>query len=199
VNSVNPFRIQGQKTVAFEIVEALGRAPDVHCIPVGNAGNITATWLGYREAAELGLTATRPAMRGFQAAGAAPLVHGQPVPRPSTIATAIRIGRPASAAGARQAVAESGGGLAAVTDRQILAAYRLLAREEGVFVEMASAASVAGLLTLAAQGSLAPGSLVVATLTGNGLKDPDWAVAGAPPPVRVPADVRQAAHALDLA
>jgi threonine synthase len=199
VNSVNPFRIQGQKTVAFEIVEALGRAPDVHCIPVGNAGNITATWLGYREAAELGLTATRPAMRGFQAAGAAPLVHGQPVPQPSTIATAIRIGRPASAAGARQAVAESGGGLAAVTDRQILAAYRLLAREEGVFVEMASAASVAGLLTLAAQGSLAPGSLVVATLTGNGLKDPDWAVAGAPPPVRIPADVRQAAHALDLA
>jgi threonine synthase len=117
------------------------------------------------------------------------------VPRPSTIATAIRIGRPASAAGARQAVAESGGGLAAVTDRQILAAYRLLAREEGVFVEMASAASVAGLL----DANLPRGRRVVCTVTGNGLKDPDWAVAGAPPPVRIPADVRQAAHALDLA
>jgi threonine synthase len=198
VNSVNPFRIQGQKTVAFEIVEALGRAPDVHCIPVGNAGNITATWLGYREAAELGLAAARPAMRGFQAAGAAPLVLGRPVASPSTIATAIRIGKPASAAGARQAVEESGGGLAAVTDRQIMAAYRLLAREEGVFVEMASAASVAGLLALAAEGSVERGGLVVATLTGNGLKDPDWAVAGAPPPVRVPVDVQAAAQALGL-
>ena len=141
VNSVNPLRIQGQKTVAFEICEALGDAPDVHCIPVGNAGNITATWLGYTEATE-----RRPRMLGFQAAGAAPLVTGAPVERPATIASAIRIGRPASAEGARRAVAESGGGLAAVTDRQILAAYRLLAREEGVFVEMASAASVAGLL-----------------------------------------------------
>src|SRR6266705_4806618 len=134
VNSVNPFRIQGQKTVAFEIVDALGRAPDVHCIPVGNAGNITATWLGYREAAELGMAAGRPAMRGFQAAGAAPLVLGAPVPNPSTIATAIRIGRPASAPQALRAVKESNGSLAAVTDRQIIAAYRLLAREEGVFV-----------------------------------------------------------------
>ena len=198
VNSVNPFRIQGQKTVAFEIVAALGRAPDVHCIPVGNAGNITATWLGYREAAELGMAAGRPAMRGFQAAGAAPLVHGEPVPRPSTIATAIRIGNPASASGARQAVAESGGGLDAVTDRQIMAAYRLLAREEGVFVEMASAAAVAGLLALAGRGALPRGGLVVATLTGKGLKDPDWAVAGAPPPRRVPADAAAAAAALGL-
>ncbi len=198
VNSVNPFRIQGQKTVAFEIVDALGRAPDVHCIPVGNAGNITATWLGYREAAELGMAAGRPAMRGFQAAGAAPLVLGAPVPNPSTIATAIRIGKPASAAGARQAVAESGGGLAAVTDREIMAAYRLLAREEGLFVEMASAASVAGLLALAAKGQVDRGSLVVATLTGNGLKDPDWAVAGAPPPLRVPVGALAAARALGL-
>jgi threonine synthase len=198
VNSVNPYRIQGQKTVAFEIVEALGRAPDVHCIPVGNAGNITATWLGYREAAAAGLAAGLPAMHGFQAAGAAPLVVGAPVRNPTTIATAIRIGEPASGAGALQAAGESGGGLAAVTDRQILAAYRLLAREEGLFVEMASAASVAGLLALAARGGLARGSLVVATLTGNGLKDPDWAVAGAPQPHRVPAEVAAAAAALDL-
>jgi threonine synthase len=189
VNSVNPLRIQGQKTVAFEIVEALGDAPDVHCIPVGNAGNITATWLGYTEAG-----GRRPAMLGFQAAGAAPLVTGAPVERPATIASAIRIGRPASAEGARRAVAESGGRLAAVTDRQILAAYRLLAREEGVFVEMASAASVAGLL----DANLPRGRRVVCTVTGNGLKDPDWALAGAPPPVRIPADPAAAAAQLEL-
>jgi threonine synthase len=198
VNSVNPDRIQGQKTVAFEIVEALGRAPDVHCIPVGNAGNITATWLGYGEALAAGDCGTRPAMRGFQAAGAAPLVLGRPVPKPSTIATAIRIGNPASADGARRAVAESGGGLHAVTDRQILAAYRILAREEAVFVEMASAAGVAGLLALAADGTLARGSLVVCTVTGNGLKDPDWAVAGAGASVRVAPDPALAAAALGL-
>ena len=189
VNSVNPLRIQGQKTVAFEIVEALGEAPDVHCIPVGNAGNITATWLGYTEAAE-----RRPRMLGFQAAGAAPLVDGHPVERPATIASAIRIGRPASAEGARRAVAESGGRLAAVTDRQILAAYRLLAREEGVFVEMASAASVAGLL----DAGLERGRRVVCTVTGNGLKDPDWALAGAPEPTRIPTDPQAAATALAL-
>jgi threonine synthase len=189
VNSVNPLRIQGQKTVAFEITEALGDAPDVHCIPVGNAGNITATWLGYTEAGE-----RRPAMLGFQAAGAAPLVDGRPVERPATIASAIRIGRPASAEGARRAVAESGGRLAAVTDRQILAAYRLLAREEGVFVEMASAASVAGLLA----AGLPRGRRVVCTVTGNGLKDPDWALAGAPEPTRIPADPEAAAAALQL-
>jgi threonine synthase len=189
VNSVNPLRIQGQKTVAFEIVEALGDAPDVHCIPVGNAGNITATWLGYTEATE-----RRPRMLGFQAAGAAPLVAGAPVERPATIASAIRIGRPASAEGARRAVAESGGRLAAVTDRQILAAYRLLAREEGVFVEMASAASVAGLL----DAGVERGRRVVCTVTGNGLKDPDWALAGAPPPTRVAADPEAAAAALSL-
>ena len=194
VNSVNPLRIQGQKTVAFEIVEALGRAPDLHCIPVGNAGNITATWLGYREAVELGMATSRPAMLGFQAAGAPPLVTGRPVERPATIASAIRIGRPASAEGARRAVAESGGRLAAITDRQILAAYRLLAREEGVFVEMASAASVAGLLDVGVER----GQLVVCTVTGNGLKDPDWALAGAPPPSPVPPDPAAAAAALGL-
>jgi threonine synthase len=198
VNSVNPFRIQGQKTVAFEIVEALGRAPDVHCIPVGNAGNITATWLGYSEAATHGMSSGRPRMLGFQAAGAAPLVRGTPVPSPSTIATAIRIGKPASGPQALRAVEESSGALAAVTDRQIMSAYRLLAREEGVFVEMASAASVAGLLATAAAGNLERGALVVCTLTGNGLKDPDWAVAGAPPPTRVPVDAAAAAAALGM-
>jgi threonine synthase len=191
VNSVNPLRIQGQKTVAFEITEALGDAPDVHCIPVGNAGNITATWLGYTEAAG----ERRPRMLGFQAAGAAPLVDGHPVERPATIASAIRIGRPASAEGAMRAVAESGGRLAAVTDRQILAAYRLLAREEGVFVEMASAASVAGLL----DARLDRGLRVVCTVTGNGLKDPDWALAGAPEPTRITTDPEAAAAALELA
>jgi threonine synthase len=198
VNSVNPYRIQGQKTVAFEIVEALGRAPDAHCIPVGNAGNITASWLGYREAAAAGLAGSRPKMYGFQAAGAAPLVLGAPVRNPTTIATAIRIGEPASGAGARQAADESGGRIAAVTDREILAAYRLLAREEGLFAEMASAASVAGMLAMAGRGELPRGSLVVATLTGNGLKDPDWAVSGAPPPRRVAPDAAAAADALGL-
>jgi threonine synthase len=198
VNSVNPYRIQGQKTAALEVVEALGRAPDVHCIPVGNAGNITATWLGYREAAAAGLAAGLPAMHGFQAAGAAPLVVGAPVPNPTTIATAIRVGAPASGAGALKAAADSGGRIDAVSDREILAAYRLLARGEGVFVEMASAAAVAGLLALAGGGKLRRGSLVVATLTGNGLKDPDWAVAGAPPPRRVAADAAAAAGALGL-
>jgi threonine synthase len=198
VNSVNPDRIQGQKTVAFEIVEALGGAPDVHCIPVGNAGNITATWLGYREALQAGGGTRAPAMHGFQSTGAAPLVLGHLVERPSTIATAIRIGNPASAEGARRSVAESGGSIDAVTDREILAAYRLLAREEAVFAEMASAASVAGLLSLAASGRLEPGRRVVCTLTGNGLKDPDWAVAGAPAPVGIPPDARMAAAVLGL-
>ena len=145
-----------------------------------------------------GLAAGRPRMLGFQAAGAAPLVLGRAVPSPSTIATAIRIGKPASGAQALRAVQESGGGLAAVTDRQIMSAYRLLAREEGVFVEMASAASVAGLLATAAAGGFQRGSLVVCTLTGNGLKDPDWAVSGAPAPTRVPVDAAAAAAALGL-
>ena len=198
VNSVNPDRIQGQKTVSFEIVESLGRAPDIHCIPVGNAGNITATWLGYTESLKAGETEQRPAMLGFQAAGAAPLVSGHPVEKPSTIATAIRIGRPASAEGARQAVVESGGAITAVTDREILAAYRLLARSEAVFVEPASAASVAGLLKTAAAGDLEPGQRVVCTVTGNGLKDPEWAIAGAPAPVTIPVDAAAAAAQLGL-
>ncbi|HTR69316.1 MAG TPA: threonine synthase [Mycobacteriales bacterium] len=198
VNSVNEFRIEGQKTAAFEICDALGDAPDVHCLPVGNAGNITAYWKGYVEYAADRVASKRPVMRGFQAAGAAPIVKGEPVLAPSTIATAIRIGNPASWRQALAARDESGGAIEAVTDRDILAAYRLLAREEGVFVEPASAASVAGLLQSHNNGLLEPGSTVVCTLTGNGLKDPEWAISGAPAPITIPADVGAAAAALEL-
>jgi threonine synthase len=197
VNSVNPFRIEGQKTAAFEIVDVLGGAPDVHCLPVGNAGNITAYWKGYVEyAADLGFKA--PRMLGFQAAGAAPIVTGSPVASPQTIATAIRIGNPASWQQALAARDESGGDIQAVTDRQILSAYRLLAQKEGVFVEPASAASVAGLLQAREAGVVQPGERVVCTVTGNGLKDPDWAIAGAPKPVTVEASAEVAAAALGL-
>ncbi len=198
VNSVNPYRIQGQKTAAFEVCDVLGRAPDVHCIPVGNAGNITAYWMGYQEYALDGVVATTPRMFGFQAAGAAPIVLGHPVARPMTIATAIRIGNPASWTFAEQARDESGGLIDAVTDKQILEAYRLVARSEAVFVEPASAASIAGLLATAADGRLPAGSTVVCTVTGNGLKDPEWAIAGAPKPVTVPIDSHSAAQALGL-
>jgi threonine synthase len=167
VNSVNPDRIGGQQTVAWEVIEALGSAPAVHCLPVGNAGNITAHWKGYTAAGQ------RPHMWGFQAAGAAPLVHGEAVDEPVTIATAIRIGHPASWEGAIAARDESEGRIEAVTDDQILAAYDLLASGEGVFCEPASAASVAGLLAF--RRELPPGP-VVCTLTGHGLKDPATAV-----------------------
>jgi threonine synthase len=198
VNSVNAYRIEGQKTAAFEICDALGDAPDVHCLPVGNAGNITAYWKGYSEYAADDSATKRPVMRGFQAAGAAPIVSGQVVAKPTTIATAIRIGNPASWQLALAARDESGGAIEAVTDRQILSAYRLLAREEGVFVEPASAAGVAGLLQARGDGSLAPGLRVVCTVTGHGLKDPEWAISGAPAPLTIPADVRAAADALGL-
>ncbi len=199
VNSVNPFRLEGQKTAAFEICDALGRAPDVHCIPVGNAGNITAYWKGYREYAADGVVASTPRMFGFQAAGAAPIVRGEPVLKPTTIATAIRIGNPASWHLAEQARDASGGLIDAVTDKQILEAYRLVARSEAVFVEPASAASVAGLLATHADGRLPKGSTVVCTVTGNGLKDPEWAIAGAPKPITVPVDGHAAAVRLGLA
>jgi threonine synthase len=199
VNSVNPDRLEGQKTAAFEIVDQLGDAPDVHCLPVGNAGNITAYWMGYREYAQAGLATRVPRMFGFQASGAAPIVAGAPVLRPQTIATAIRIGNPASWQAAEAARDESGGVIASVTDRQILAAYRLLAGQEAVFGELASAASVAGLLQASAEGTLPAGSRVVCTITGNGLKDPDWAVSAAPSPVIVPADAAATAAALELA
>ncbi len=198
VNSVNKYRLLGQKTAAFEIVDALGDAPDVHCLPVGNAGNISAYWMGYREYAADKEASRTPRMLGFQASGAAPFVKGEPVLKPQTIATAIRIGNPASWDLAVAARDESGGAIDSVTDRQILAAYRLLAREEGVFVEPASAASVAGLLQAAEQGVVAPGSTVVCTVTGNGLKDPDWAISGAPAPTTIKVDAHSAASELGL-
>jgi threonine synthase len=199
VNSVNPARIEGQKTAAFEVVDFLGDAPDIHCLPVGNAGNITAYWKGFSEYAADGISSKRPREWGFQAAGAAPIVNGAPVSAPATIATAIRIGNPASWDQALAARDESGGRIDAVTDRAILAAYRLLASKEGVFVEPASAAAVAGLLQVHAQGGLDPGQRVVCTVTGHGLKDPEWAIAGAPKPINVPVDAHQAAVQLGLA
>jgi threonine synthase len=199
VNSVNPARIEGQKTAAFEIVDALGDAPDLHVLPVGNAGNITAYWKGYGEYAADGTSSRRPRMFGFQAAGAAPIVRGAVVEKPSTIATAIRIGNPASWAQAEAARDESGGLIDMVTDRQILQAYRWLASREGVFVEPASAASVAGLLQAHGQGRVDPGQTVVCTVTGHGLKDPQWAIDGAPAPRTVPVDPHAAAALLGLA
>jgi threonine synthase len=199
VNSVNPDRLQGQKTASFEIVEALGDAPDIHCLPVGNAGNITAYWMGYREASDAGEATRKPKMYGFQASGAAPIVNGSVVRDPSTIATAIRIGNPASWTKAVDARDQSGGLIHAVTDRDILNAYRLLARKVGVFVELASAASVAGLLQSAEAGLVPQGSTIVCTVTGHGLKDPDWAISTAPAPTTIPADALAAARELGLA
>src|ERR1700710_2866216 len=199
VNSVNQFRIEGQKTAAFEICDTLGQAPDVHCIPVGNAGNITAYWKGYCEYARDGVVENRPRMFGFQASGAAPIVNGAPVLHPMTIATAIRIGNPASWKQAEAARDESGGLIDAVTDPQILEAYRLLARSEAVFVEPASAASVAGLLMTSQDGRLAKESKVVCTGPGDGRKDPDWAISGAQKPITVPVDGHAAALHLGLA
>src|SRR5437868_6713127 len=172
VNSINPYRIEGQKTGAFEVVDALGDAPEVHCIPVGNAGNVTAVWKGYKEYERDGLATRVPRMLGWQAAGAAPLVSGEPVPHPETIASAIRIGNPASWDGAIAARDESGGHIGAITDMAILDAYRFLAAAEGVFVEPASAASVAGLFAAVDDGRVEPGETVVCTVTGHGLKDP---------------------------
>jgi threonine synthase len=176
VNSINPHRIEGQKTAAFEVIEVLGDAPDFVCIPVGNAGNITAYWRGFREFRDGGRSATLPRMMGFQAEGAAPIVLGHPVKDPTTIATAIRIGNPASWHAAEAARDESGGLIAAVRDSEILDAYRLLASAEGIFAEPASAASVAGLLKLPSLGVDLAGRRVVCVLTGSGLKDPDTAM-----------------------
>jgi threonine synthase len=206
VNSVNPYRIEGQKTAAFEVVDVLGDAPDVHCLPVGNAGNITAYWKGYTEytqTSEQPGPATRtPRMWGFQAEGASPIVAGHPFDHPDTIATAIRIGNPASWKQAERARDESGGRIDAVTDDEILAAHRLLSSRDAVFVEPASAASVAGLLKVHAAGGLEPGQRVVCTVTGHGLKDPQWALrtaeGGDVQPVRVQVDAMSAAAALGL-
>ncbi len=210
VNSVNPARIEGQKTASFEIVDALGDAPEIHCLPVGNAGNITAYWKGYAEylaghgldGVPDGPATRRPQMWGFQAAGAAPIVLGHPVDEPETIATAIRIGNPASWQQAEAARDESGGRIQAVTDEQILAAHRLLSATEGIFVEPASAASVAGLLMAHEAGEVPPGATIVCTVTGHGLKDPQWALreadGGEVVPVRVPVDAYSTAVALGL-
>ena len=198
VNSVNPARIAGQASAAYEVCDELGRAPDVHCLPVGNAGNITAYWAGYSTYLADGLIARAPRMFGYQAAGAAPLVHGAPVKHPETIATAIRISDTASWTGAVAARDASGGRFAAVTDDEILGAYRLLGSREGLFVEPASAASVAGLLQSAEDGTLPRRALVVCTVTGHGLKDPDTALVSAPEPTVVPIDPAAVAAALEF-
>ena len=198
VNSVNPVRIEGQKTAAFEIVDVLGYAPDVHALPVGNAGNITAYWKGYTEYHRDGMSDSLPKMLGTQAAGAAPLVLGHPVSKPETLATAIRIGSPASWDGAMAAKEESGGRFLAATDEELLAAYQLLATEEGIFVEPASAASVAGLLKAAEDGWVRPGSTVVCTVTGHGLKDPDTALRDMPTVTAIPVDPAAVVAALGL-
>jgi threonine synthase len=190
VNSINPFRLQGQKTAAFEIVEDLGGAPDFHCLPVGNAGNITAYWMGYTEYAAAGLAKSRPRMVGYQAAGAAPFLRGGPVDNPETVATAIRIGHPQSWDGAWAANRESGGWFDSCTDEQILAAQKLLAEKEGVFCEPASAISIAGLLRDIRHGKIPDGSRIACTLTGHGLKDPDTAIKQcAVQPIKVKAEL----------
>lgn len=196
VNSVNPFRLDGQKTAAFEICDDLGRAPDILAIPVGNAGNISAYWAGFRDYAAAGIAATTPRMWGFQAAGAAPLVVGHRIERPETVATAIRIGDPASSAKAIDARDASGGRISAVTDDEILVAYRALARLEGIFCEPASAASVAGVLKAAAAGEVDPAQTVVCVLTGHGLKDPTTAERQVPALLEAEATVGSVAVAL---
>ena len=199
VNSLNPNRIEGQKTAAFEVCEDLGEAPDYLAIPVGNAGNITAYWRGFSQYYQAGVVSKRPRLLGFQAEGAAPIVRNQVVPKPQTIATAIRIGNPASWASAVAARDESGGLIDMVSDDEIIAAYRALAAEEGIFVEPASAASVAGLLKLAAGGPIdLAGSRVVCVLTGHGLKDPDTAVRVSGTYTQLPADLGAVERELGL-
>jgi len=197
VNSINPNRIEGQKTAAFEIVDVLGEAPDYLFIPVGNAGNITAYWKGFTEYAEMGKAQIRPRMMGFQAEGAAPIVRGYPVKEPQTIATAIRIGNPASWQKAVAARDESGGVIDMVSDEEILAAYRLMAAKGGIFGEPASAASLAGLLKLSRRGMDFSQSRLVCVVTGSGLKDPDTAMSGAEGSLEeLPADLGAVERAL---
>lgn len=198
VNSVNPFRIEGQKTASFEVVDMLGNAPDIHALPVGNAGNITAYWQGYREYYQDTICKQLPMMYGFQAAGAAPIVKGKVVKNPETIATAIRIGNPASWQQAIEARDTSGGVIDSVTDREILAAYRLIAAKEGIFVEPSSAAGLAGLLKYKKAGKLPQGKTIVITVTGHGLKDIQYALDTAKAPVVIPVDTKIAAKALGL-
>ncbi len=199
VNSVNPFRIEGQKTASFEVVDLLGDAPDLHVLPVGNAGNITAYWKGYKEYFDDGLATHLPQMWGFQAAGSAPIVLGHVVTNPDTIATAIRIGNPASWKQALDARDSSGGLIDSVTDEEILSAYRLVAAKEGVFVEPSSAAGIAGLIKKKSEGLLPSGKKIVITVTGNGLKDVQWVLDGAGAPTLIPVDLDRAAAAMGLA
>ena len=198
VNSINPNRIEGQKTGAFEIVDALGDAPDYHFIPVGNAGNITSYWKGYVEYNNAGKASKRPVMMGFQAAGAAPIVEGHIVEKPETIATAIRIGNPARWKQATDARDESGGVIDSVTDEEIINAYKLLATKEGIFGEPASASSLAGLIKSARSGLNLAGKTAVCIITGNGLKDPDTALRAAKPPIELPAELGAIEQALNL-
>ena len=199
VNSVNPYRIEGQKTASFEIVDFLNDAPDYHVLPVGNAGNITAYWKGYLEYRGDRKTSRLPKMWGFQAAGAAPIVKGEIVKKPETIATAIRIGNPASWDGAIAARDKSGGLIDSVTDEEILNAYRLLAAKEGVFVEPSSAAGIAGLLKHQQNGTLPKAKRMVVTVTGHGLKDVQWALESSADPIVVPVNAKIAAEKLGLA
>ena len=199
VNSVNPYRIEGQKTAAFEICDVLQRAPDYHFLPVGNAGNITAYWRGYVEYQQAGKIDQLPRLMGFEAEGAAPIARGYVIENPKTIATAIKIGNPASWEGATRARDESGGEIGIVTDAQILAAYRLIAETEGIFCEPASAVGVAGVIARAPTGVFEPGAVVVCTLTGHGLKDPDTALAQMGEVVKVPARLERLAEALEVA
>lgn len=189
VNSLNPYRIEGQKTAAFEVCDQLGSSPDYHFLPVGNAGNITAYWKGYKEYKKEGIINSLPKMMGFQAEGAAPIVRGYPIENPETIATAIRIGNPASWKQAEQARDESGGVIGMVSDEEILRAYQLIAQKEGIFCEPASAASVAGVIKLNKQGLFKKGDLVVCTLTGHGLKDPEIAIKVSEKPLTIPANL----------
>jgi threonine synthase len=198
VNSLNPYRIEGQTTAAFEVCDVLGRPPDLHVLPVGNAGNITAYWKGYREYHRRGVIGSLPAMLGFQAAGAAPIVLGHPVENPETIATAIRIGNPASWKTAVAARDESGGLIDTVTDDEIVEAYRLLATVEGVFCEPASAATVAGVRKLQARGYFQTGQTLVLTLTGHGLKDPDFAIHASAPTHTVEPEIEAVLEVLGL-
>jgi threonine synthase len=206
VNSINPFRIEGQKTAAFEIVDALGDAPAIHILPVGNAGNITAYWAGYRQYHEIGRASRLPVMLGFQAAGAAPIFHGHVISQPQTVATAIRIGNPASWKGAQSALTDSGGAIDIVTDDEILEAQGWLARSEGIFVEPASAASIAGLFKCCGSTDaryprerFLPGSRIVCTVTGHGLKDPEIFAEGLARLKAVPAKVDDVLKAAGIA
>ena len=199
VNSVNPYRIEGQKTAAFEMCDVLGQAPDYLCIPVGNAGNITAYWKGFTEYFNKGIVKNKPIMCGFEAEGAASIVKGERIMKPETIATAIRIGNPASWKQAEAARDESGGLIDSVTDEEIIEAYRIMARTEGILAEPASAASVAGLYKSYKAGKIQEGSTIACVLTGNGLKDPDSAIKYSNTPVqKVSTDINKIAAVLNL-